>query len=320
MHLADLAALALDLVRQDVGLDACGAGNGRSGFQALLRRGDHVHLVAFEARITRLGRLEGAALQPGARGGRDRYAVAREDRQRVGAGRAVGHRRAAGDDFGRIARHVADQQRHHARRRAVGREAPALDRREVLAHAVHLVDRRAALEQRLVDGLLLLERDAGCGQRQQRRAAARDQAQHEVVGGEPLRELRDALRGTPAGFVGHRVRGFDDFDAARLRLVGGRHMVVARDHQARQRRILGPQRIDGLRHRATRLAGTDHHGAALGRLRQPGRRRLGGQRARPGAVALARNSAAARAAEGDRSLQGRRDGPPHSATAPPVRA
>ena len=112
-------------------------------------------------------------------------AVAVQDRQRVGAGGAVGHRGAAGDDFGRVARHVADQERHHARRRAVGREPPALDRREVLAHAVHLVDGRAALEQRLVDGLLLLQRDAGRGQRQQRRAAAGDQAQHEIVGREP---------------------------------------------------------------------------------------------------------------------------------------
>ena len=85
----------------------------------------------------------------------------------------------------------------------------------MLADAVHLVDGRTGAKQRLVDGLLLFQRDAFSRHRQQRRRTARHQAQHEVVFRQALREFGDALRGAAAGFVGHRVRGLDDLDAAR---------------------------------------------------------------------------------------------------------
>src|SRR6478752_5303370 len=48
VHLADLARLAFHLVGEDVGLDAGGARRRCSGFERLLRRGDHVRGVATE--------------------------------------------------------------------------------------------------------------------------------------------------------------------------------------------------------------------------------------------------------------------------------
>jgi hypothetical protein len=111
----------------------------------------------------------------------------------------------------------------------------------VLAHAVHLADAGAAVEQLLVDALLVGQRQAFGRQHQQRRAAARDQAQHQVVGREALREREDALGGLLPGRVGHGVRGLDDLDALRHALGARRNVLVACDDQPRQRRVGRPQ-------------------------------------------------------------------------------
>ena len=125
-----------------------------------------------------------------------------------------------------------------------------------------------------MDRLLLLQRDAVVAdrprQREQRRRPARHQAQREVVLRQPAREVGDALRGAPAGLVGHRVRGFDDLDAPRCRLEGRRNVAVTRDDQARQGRAARPRRVDRRGHRAARLAGAEHQRAACRRARQEG--------------------------------------------------
>jgi hypothetical protein len=100
MHLADLARLAFDLVAQDVRLHAGGARQRGRGLERLLRRRDHVHRVAGEARVAGLGVSNAPLSQAAAHRGRHGDGVAREDRQRVGAGGGVGHRRAAGDHLG----------------------------------------------------------------------------------------------------------------------------------------------------------------------------------------------------------------------------
>ena len=110
--------------------------------------------------------------------------------------------------------------------------------------------------------------EPGGRHREQRRPAAGDQAQHEVVGAQALHRIGDARCGALAGGVGHRMRSFDDLDAARLALVCRRHVLVARDDQPRQRRVLRPQRIDRSGHRAAGLAGADDERAALRRRRQ----------------------------------------------------
>ena len=295
VHLADLARFAFDLVAQNVRLDARRACQRRSRLQRLLRRGDQVHGVAFEARVARLGRLECAALQATQRGIGNGDGVAVQDRQRVGAGARIGHGGAAGDDFGRIAGHIRNQQRDHLRRRAHGGQPTALDRGQMLAHAVHLVDGRAAAQQGLGDGLLVLQTQAVGGQRQQRRAAAGDQAQHQVVGTQPLGEPGDSLRRRQTRSIGHGVCRFCHFDAPGVGFVGRRHMAVASDHQAADRRGPGPQRIDRRCHRAAGLAGTDHQRASARGRRQEGGGVVGRQGARhrrvvQGAKKLARPS------------------------------
>ena len=138
----------------------------------------------------------------------------------------------------------------------------------------------ARFEQLLVDALLVGQRQAFGRQREQRRAAAGDQAQHQVVGREALRQRQDALRPPQPGLVRHRMRGLDDLDALRQSLGPRRNVVIARDDQARQRRIGRPQGLHRLRHRAAGLAGAQHQRAALGRRRQVGRRAVQRQGAR----------------------------------------
>src|SRR3546814_15232621 len=64
--------------------------------------------------------------------------------------------------------------------------------------------------QRPIDRLLVLQRQPLGRQGQQRRAAAGDEAQHQIVLSQALDQLQDARRGVAAGRVGHRMRGLDD--------------------------------------------------------------------------------------------------------------
>ena len=70
MHLAHLARLALDLVARTWASRPRRARHRGRGLQRLLRRGDHVHLVAGEARRRRASGVSKAPLSRPARGGR----------------------------------------------------------------------------------------------------------------------------------------------------------------------------------------------------------------------------------------------------------
>ena len=238
--------------------------------QRLLRRGHHAQFVAGKGRVAGLGRLQGAAHQAGQGRCGQLDAVTAQDGQGLGASAGVGHAGAAADDAGVVARHVADGQGQHPGRRASRRQSPALDAREMLAHAIHLPDVGAAVEQLLVDALLVTQIQTLGGQRQQGRSTAGYQAQHQVIGAQALRQLQHALRSRQAGRVGHRVRRLDHLDAPGQTAWSRRHMLVARHHQAGQRRIGGPQRLHRLRHGPASLARAQHQGAALGRARQAG--------------------------------------------------
>ncbi|CAM3824697.1 hypothetical protein ACAN107058_17550 [Paracidovorax anthurii] len=255
----------------------------RRRLQGLPRRGDEPHGLPVRAGAG-LGRLQRAGLQRRAHRRGHGDAVAVEDAQGIGAGGGIGHRGAAGDHRRVVARHVADGQRHHPRRRARRREPPALDAREVLAHAVHLRDARAALQQGLVDALLVRQRQALGGKRQQRGTAPRDQADHEVVGREPPGQRQHAPRRRLARRVGHGMGRLHDLDARRHPLGPGRHVAVARDHEARERSLRRPQRLQRVHHRAARLARAQHQRAAPGRRRQVLRHALQRQRGPHGGV------------------------------------
>ena len=230
--------------------------------------------MAGEDGVARLGRFHGAAFQCSVQSRRHFDGVALQDGQGIGAGTGVGDGRAAGNDGRVVARHIADGQRDHARRCAGSGQAPAFDAREVFANAVHLCNVGAAAQQGLVDALLVSQRQAIGRQREQRRAAARDQAQDQVVGIEALHHGQDALGSRQPGGVGHRVRGFNHLNAHRQPCRARWNVVVARDHQAAERRVSRPQRFNRLRHRATGLARADDDGApaalGAGRLRQAG--------------------------------------------------
>src|ERR1035437_9405692 len=77
------------------------------------------------------------------------------------------------------------------------RQLSALDARDVLADGIDLVDGGARGQEQAGGGLLFLEGDARGGQGQERRSAARDQADHQVVaagGGDDLRDRSEERR------------------------------------------------------------------------------------------------------------------------------
>jgi hypothetical protein len=147
-------------------------------------------------------------------------------------------------------------------------QAPALDGRQVPAHAVHLADARAAGQQRLVDGLLVGQRQALARQRQQRRAAA--EIRHSTRSSAPrpctMASSRRAAASPAASGTGWAAH---DLDA-----LAGRAIAVARDHQALDalQAPAAPVRLHRLRHRGRGLAGADDEHAPA-HLRQVGRKR-----------------------------------------------
>jgi hypothetical protein len=128
-----------------------------------------------------------------------------------------------------------------------------------------------------IDLLLVGQGEAGRGQRQQRRGAAGDQAEHEVVRRQSFHFFEDTARGGAAFLVRHGMRRLDDLDS-----LAGHAIAVARHHQPLER--MRPLVLDGARHGGTGLARADHDGAAFRRLqlgdvgREAGRRLGGGER------------------------------------------
>ena len=161
-------------------------------------------------------------------------------------------------------------------RMASGREAPALDGRKMAAHAVHLADARARLQQRAVDRLLVVERQVSQRGDEQRRAAAGNEAQHEIVAAESRHRIEHAPRGGDARGIRHRVRRFDDLDS-----LAGHAVAVSRHHDTGQRAL--PVVLDGLCHRGRGLAGADDDRAAA-----PRRGQLAAARTRPAGLPRSR--------------------------------
>ena len=240
--------------------------------------------MAGEDLVAGLGRFQRALLQQAHDRARHGDAVALQDGDRLGAAGRIRHGGAACDDRWVVARHVADGERDDFRRRAGRGQPPALDARQVLAHAVHLGDVGARVQQLLVDALLVFQSEAFGRQREQRRAAARDQAQHEVVLCQSMRHRQDALGRFQPGRIRHRMCCFDDLDAALEPIRARRDVVIAGDDQPFKRRIRGPQGFDGLCHGAACLARAQHDGAALGGRRQESGRVVQRQGAFDGAM------------------------------------
>ena len=144
------------------------------------------------------------------------------------------------------------------RRARGGGEPPALDRRQVLAHRVHVLDRRAAREQLARDRLEVGHRDAlgraaraGSSRRRRRARAA----------GRPARGRAASARISCAAasprLVGHRMAGLDHADAPRRQPV-----AVARDDEPLERRAGGPVLLDRRAMDAAALPGAHDERAA----------------------------------------------------------
>ncbi|MNF78516.1 hypothetical protein D3C84_607030 [compost metagenome] len=226
-----------------------------SGVEGLLGRCDQLEVAAGEAGITRFDRFRTRGLQPGTHVRGDFDLVAGEDRQGLDRGGRVGDGGAGGDHRGFVAGDVGNRVGVDGGRPAGLGQAAALDRREVLAHAVHLGDGGAGFQQGLVDRLLVLEGQALGGQGEQGRAAAGEQEDHPVGLGQAADQLQHALGGFQAGGVRHRVRGFHHFD---LLAVGA--VAVAGHHQAGDLAL--PFALDHFGHGRGGLAGADDDDAA----------------------------------------------------------
>ena len=138
------------------------------------------------------------------------HAVALQHRVGIGERAGVGHGRAGADHIERVADHVGENQRDHAGRVRQPRQPAALDLIEVLAQRVDLVDIRPAAQQDARERLKLGQADPFGRQRQQRRAAAGDQRNHQVALGRLLQQLRDLPRARHAALVGDGMARFDE--------------------------------------------------------------------------------------------------------------
>ncbi len=244
-----VARLAFDVGAHDVRGHALGAGFGRRRFKRVLRRGDHVDGAGRDVR-RRVGEHRRADMV----GHVD--APPRQNGERVAR---VGFRpdgRAGADHSGIVAGHVRDQPADAAGGGGGRRQTPALDRREGLAHDVHLADRRARAQERLGDRALVVQRDAIERQGQERRCAAGAEEDDEVVPGRRAGEIEDAARGRGAFRVRHWVSGLDHLDVP-----GRTGMGVAGDDETFDRAAPGAFEFGG--HARGGLAGAKDDGAAL---------------------------------------------------------
>jgi hypothetical protein len=109
---------------------------------------------------------------------------------------------------------------------------------------------RCRREQRPVHGLLIGQRQSLGRQRQQRRSAARDEAQHEIILGQITDQREHPFGGSQTSRIGHRMGGLDDLESP-----AWNGIAIAGHHQAVER--ARPVILECPRHRGRRLAGTD---------------------------------------------------------------
>ena len=124
-----------------------------------------------------------------------------EHGQGIGESGRIGGGGTGGDDVERVADHVGDDQAVEGPAGEGLGQSASLERAEVLADGVHLVDGRAAGVQQFRDGLLVGQGHAGSGSGQEGRAAAGNQTQGHVVGPRLPGESQDLLG------PGHALQG-----------------------------------------------------------------------------------------------------------------
>ena len=171
-HFPDLPCLALERVAEDEWAIAGPTRQLRRGLERSLRCGDDARFAPREGRVAGLRRLGLAVLEERLHRGRRDDAVALQHGFGVSERRHVGRRRTGGDHRRIVTRDVRNDQRHDPGRSRRNRQPAALDRGQMLADTIDLIDVCAAPEQRLVQGLLVVQRNSGRRQREQSGAPA----------------------------------------------------------------------------------------------------------------------------------------------------
>ena len=149
----------------------------------------------------------------------------------------VWHCGATGNDGGVIARHIANGQGKHLRRRTSSRQTAAFDARQMLSNAIHFTDVGATFEQGLIDGLFFCQAQTVRRQGQQSRTPARNEAQHQIILRQTLRERQNFFGSGQTCGIRHGVRGFHNFQSLRHAIRPLGCMAVTCHHHARQRGI-----------------------------------------------------------------------------------
>src|ERR1019366_4923674 len=258
VHAGDLARLARDGAGEDQRAVAELAGGAGGGIERQAIAAHHGIAHAGEQRVGGLGRLGDfaacALLDAVADGGRHAMAngVAVENGAGGGEGGGVGGGGAGTDDVDVVADDVGKQQGFDAGGGGQARQLPALDARDVLADCVDLVDGGARGQKQAGGGLLFLEGDASGGQGQERRSAARDQTDYQVVAGGGGGDLCDACAAGGATLIGDGVAALVQLDAAQFGDVAVLDIDQAGGDLASQ------HALGGLRHAGSRLACADH--------------------------------------------------------------
>ena len=158
-------------------------------------------------------------------------AAPRQHVERRGKRAVVGHRRSRGDDREIVADDIGHRQREHVPARRE-RELAALDRGQMLAHGVQLVDVGPLLHERASGPLLRVERNLRRRQRHQRRPSARQQHEQQIAFARRGRHFERASCAGHAAAVRKRMPGVIPGSRRRKRDRGSRDRVAARSRAA----------------------------------------------------------------------------------------
>ncbi|OPZ04760.1 MAG: hypothetical protein BWZ08_02622 [candidate division BRC1 bacterium ADurb.BinA292] len=140
----------------------------------------------------------------------------------------------------------------------------------MLAHRVDLVNARAAGQERVERRPRVVERQVLGEGRPERRPAARNEDDEQIVGAAAARRREGALGGAPTGFVGHRMPRLGQFDPARERRVARLIPVTVRNSDQPFGQPVAQLLLDRPRHPDGGLAHADDDDPGVVGERAPG--------------------------------------------------
>jgi len=171
-----------------------------------------------ERRIPRLGGLgkvsRGAPAERGQHGRRHAFGqlIFCQHAERIRIGRRVGHGRSRGDRVERAPHDIRDHERDHPRREGGPGKLTPFNAGQVLAHGIYLRNVGAGPQEKIGSANLVLQRDPLAGKGEERRGAAGDQENDQIIGGQVTDEPEDLGCSGLARGPRQRMGGFPDGD------------------------------------------------------------------------------------------------------------